>query len=106
MRTPEDLSGRDGELIFVEFCEEHPPLISQVGMCTKIKNYYKRTAAKVSLSRVVFLCNDYETKLLLIVILYYVCLPTIVEELNSTGRLQCRRSGPDARILINVTLIC
>ncbi|XP_026317517.1 transcription initiation factor TFIID subunit 1 isoform X2 [Hyposmocoma kahamanoa] len=46
MRTPEDLSGRDGELILVEFCEEHPPLISQVGMCTKIKNYYKRTAAK------------------------------------------------------------
>ncbi|XP_072931963.1 transcription initiation factor TFIID subunit 1 [Epargyreus clarus] len=46
MRTPEDLSGRDGELILVEFCEEHPPLISQVGMCTKIKNYYKRTAVK------------------------------------------------------------
>ncbi|XP_075973606.1 TATA-box binding protein associated factor 1 isoform X2 [Anticarsia gemmatalis] len=46
MRTPEDLSGRDGELVLVEFCEEHPPLISQVGMCTKIKNYYKRTAAK------------------------------------------------------------
>ncbi|XP_026488250.2 transcription initiation factor TFIID subunit 1 [Vanessa tameamea] len=48
MRTPEDLSGRDGELILVEFCEEHPPLISQVGMCTKIKNYYKRTATKDS----------------------------------------------------------
>ncbi|XP_013142953.1 PREDICTED: transcription initiation factor TFIID subunit 1 [Papilio polytes] len=24
----------------------HPPLISQVGMCSKIKNYYKRTAIK------------------------------------------------------------
>ncbi|XP_068631569.1 transcription initiation factor TFIID subunit 1 [Battus philenor] len=46
MRTPEDLSGKDGELILVEFCEEHPPLISQVGMCSKIKNYYKRTAIK------------------------------------------------------------
>ncbi|CAH2235275.1 jg20649 [Pararge aegeria aegeria] len=46
MRLAEDLSGRDGELILVEFCEEHPPLISQVGMCTKIKNYYKRTATK------------------------------------------------------------
>ncbi|KAJ0177252.1 hypothetical protein K1T71_007261 [Dendrolimus kikuchii] len=46
MRSPEDLSGRDGELILVEFCEEHPPLISQVGMCSKIKNYYKRTAIK------------------------------------------------------------
>ncbi|XP_052759562.1 transcription initiation factor TFIID subunit 1 isoform X2 [Galleria mellonella] len=46
MRTPDDLSGRDGELILVEFCEEHPPLISQVGMCSKVKNYYKRTATK------------------------------------------------------------
>ncbi|CAH2037396.1 unnamed protein product, partial [Iphiclides podalirius] len=46
MRTPEDLSGKDGELVLVEFCEEHPPLISQVGMCSKIKNYYKRTATK------------------------------------------------------------
>ncbi|XP_061713687.1 transcription initiation factor TFIID subunit 1 [Cydia pomonella] len=48
MRTPEDLSGRDGEMVLVEFCEEHPPLISQVGMCTKIKNYYKRSATKDS----------------------------------------------------------
>lgn len=30
MRTPEDLTGRDGELILVEFCEEHPPLVNQV----------------------------------------------------------------------------
>lgn len=46
MRTAEDLTGRDGELILVEFCEEHPPLVSQVGMCSKIKNYYKRCAGK------------------------------------------------------------
>lgn len=30
MRTPEDLTGRDGDIILVEFCEEHPPLINQV----------------------------------------------------------------------------
>ncbi|XP_059084202.1 transcription initiation factor TFIID subunit 1-like [Tigriopus californicus] len=42
MRTPEDLSGRDGELILVEYMEEHPPLLNLVGMATKIKNYYKR----------------------------------------------------------------
>ncbi|XP_056630576.1 transcription initiation factor TFIID subunit 1 isoform X2 [Diorhabda sublineata] len=48
MRTPEDLTGRDGDLILVEFCEEHPPLMNQVGMCSKIKNYYKRKAAKDS----------------------------------------------------------
>ncbi|KAJ1525331.1 hypothetical protein ONE63_010152 [Megalurothrips usitatus] len=46
MRTPEDLSGKDGEIVLVEFCEEHPPLINQVGMCTKIKNYYKRKVGK------------------------------------------------------------
>ncbi|XP_059612108.1 transcription initiation factor TFIID subunit 1 isoform X2 [Phlebotomus argentipes] len=48
MRNPEDLTGRDGEMILVEFCEEHPPLMNQVGMCSKIKNYYKRKAAKDS----------------------------------------------------------
>ncbi|KAL0280152.1 UNVERIFIED_CONTAM: hypothetical protein PYX00_001531 [Menopon gallinae] len=46
MRTPEDLSGRDGDIVLIEFCEEHPPLINQVGMCSKIKNYYKRKAGK------------------------------------------------------------
>lgn len=30
MRTPEDLTGRDGDIILVEFCEEHPPLMNQV----------------------------------------------------------------------------
>lgn len=46
MRTSEDLTGRDGELILLEYCEEHPPLLSQVGMCSKLKNYYKRDADK------------------------------------------------------------
>nr|XP_018899978.1 PREDICTED: transcription initiation factor TFIID subunit 1-like [Bemisia tabaci] len=46
MRTPEDLTGKDGEIVLVEFCEEHPPLVNQVGMCTKFKNYYKRKAGK------------------------------------------------------------
>lgn len=48
MRSPDDLTGRDGEIILIEFCEEHPPLMNQVGMCSKIKNYYKRKAAKDS----------------------------------------------------------
>lgn len=46
MRTAEDLTGRDGEIILLEYCEEHPPLLSQVGMCSKLKNYYKRDADK------------------------------------------------------------
>ncbi|XP_036675248.3 transcription initiation factor TFIID subunit 1 isoform X5 [Drosophila suzukii] len=48
MRNPEDLSGRDGDIVLAEFCEEHPPLMNQVGMCSKIKNYYKRKAEKDS----------------------------------------------------------
>ena len=32
MRTLSDLSARDGRLIFIEYAEEHPPLLSQPGM--------------------------------------------------------------------------
>ncbi|XP_052869820.1 transcription initiation factor TFIID subunit 1 [Anopheles cruzii] len=46
MRTPDDLTGRDGELILIEFCEEHPPLMNQVGMASKIRNFYKRKIGK------------------------------------------------------------
>lgn len=46
MHTPEDLSGRDGELVLFEFSEEHPLLMNEVGMCSKIINYYKRKASK------------------------------------------------------------
>ncbi|CAB1352642.1 unnamed protein product [Coregonus sp. 'balchen'] len=42
MRTAQDLTGKDGDLILAEYSEEYPPLIMQVGMATKIKNYYKR----------------------------------------------------------------
>ena len=42
MRTPEDVSGKDGELVLFEYIEEHPPIMSLVGMASKIKNYYKR----------------------------------------------------------------
>ena len=42
MRQPEDLSGQDGDLVFMEYCEELPPLVCQAGMNTRIRNYYKR----------------------------------------------------------------
>lgn len=48
MRTPQDLTGMDGELFLSEYSEEHPPLLNQVGMATKIKNYYKRKPGKDS----------------------------------------------------------
>ncbi|XP_032993539.1 transcription initiation factor TFIID subunit 1-like [Lacerta agilis] len=46
MRTPQDLSGKDGDIILAEYSEENPPLMMQVGMATKIKNYYKRKLGK------------------------------------------------------------
>ncbi|XP_033631522.1 transcription initiation factor TFIID subunit 1-like isoform X1 [Asterias rubens] len=45
MRTPEDLSGMDGDLILTEFCEQYPPHMMQVGMASKICNYYKRKSS-------------------------------------------------------------
>ncbi|KAJ8298033.1 hypothetical protein KUTeg_024564 [Tegillarca granosa] len=46
MRTPQDLTGMDGDLILAEYSEEYPPLLMQIGMATKIKNYYKRKPGK------------------------------------------------------------
>ncbi|MCJ8750159.1 hypothetical protein PDJAM_G00259270 [Pangasius djambal] len=46
MRTNQDLTGKDGDLILAEYSEEYPPLMLQVGMATKIKNYYKRKPGK------------------------------------------------------------
>lgn len=30
MRTPDDLTGQDGSIILIEYCEEYPPLLNQV----------------------------------------------------------------------------
>ncbi|CAD5209353.1 unnamed protein product [Bursaphelenchus xylophilus] len=46
MRTLNDLSGRDGKLLLIEYSEEHPPLLSQPGMASKIRNYYRRKTQK------------------------------------------------------------
>ncbi|XP_064607804.1 transcription initiation factor TFIID subunit 1-like isoform X1 [Liolophura sinensis] len=46
MRTPQDLTAMDGELILAEYSEEYPPIMMQVGMATKVKNYYKRKPGK------------------------------------------------------------
>ncbi|ESN93291.1 hypothetical protein HELRODRAFT_194117 [Helobdella robusta] len=42
MRTADDLTSRDGEVVLAEYSEQYPPLVNQIGMATKIKNYYKR----------------------------------------------------------------
>jgi len=46
MRSPDDLTGRDGELILAEYSEQYPPLMNQIGMAVKIRNYYKRRPGK------------------------------------------------------------
>ncbi|XP_027713985.1 transcription initiation factor TFIID subunit 1-like [Vombatus ursinus] len=46
MKTIQDLSGLDGDLILVEWSEENPPLLNQVGMASQIQNYYKRKIGK------------------------------------------------------------
>lgn len=46
MRDVADLSGRDGDLMLLEYSEEHPPLLCQPGMASKIKNYYKKKPGK------------------------------------------------------------
>ncbi|KAJ4929698.1 hypothetical protein JOQ06_018720 [Pogonophryne albipinna] len=45
-KKAKDLTGKDGDLILAEYSEEYPPLIMQVGLATKIKNYYKRKPGK------------------------------------------------------------
>lgn len=51
MRTSQDLTGMDGDLILAEYSEEFPPLLMQIGMATKIKNYYKRVGLLHGYSR-------------------------------------------------------
>ncbi|XP_007491796.2 transcription initiation factor TFIID subunit 1-like [Monodelphis domestica] len=48
MKTIQDLSGKDGDIVLFEWSEENPPLLSQVGMASQIQNYYKRKIGKDS----------------------------------------------------------
>lgn len=47
MCTTEGHTGKDSDIILMEYCEEYAPLLSQVGQATRIKNYYKRRAGNV-----------------------------------------------------------
>ena len=42
MRTREDISAKDGRLVLFEYAEEHPLLMSCIGMASRIKNYSKK----------------------------------------------------------------
>uniref|UniRef100_A0AC34FBM2 Transcription initiation factor TFIID subunit 1 n=1 Tax=Panagrolaimus sp. ES5 TaxID=591445 RepID=A0AC34FBM2_9BILA len=41
-RNVSALSAKSGTLLFFEYSEEHPPLLNQPGMASKIRNYYKK----------------------------------------------------------------
>lgn len=42
MRHKNDLSPKDGRIILLEYIEEHPLVIENIGMGTKIRNYYQK----------------------------------------------------------------
>uniref|UniRef100_A0A7E4UVZ6 DUF3591 domain-containing protein n=1 Tax=Panagrellus redivivus TaxID=6233 RepID=A0A7E4UVZ6_PANRE len=46
IREVSDLSAREGKLVLFEYSEEHPPLLNQPGMASKIRNYFKRANNK------------------------------------------------------------
>ncbi|CAF0732337.1 unnamed protein product [Adineta ricciae] len=46
MRRLQDLSGLDSDVILVEYSEQYPPLLNQIGMATRVKNYYKKKPGK------------------------------------------------------------
>lgn len=46
MRSPEDLSACDGHLLLAEYSEQYPPVMSAIGLATKVKNYYRRSEVR------------------------------------------------------------
>jgi len=42
MKHKKDFSARDGRVVLTEYIEQHPPLLSTVGMGTKVRNYYRK----------------------------------------------------------------
>lgn len=42
MRRLQDLSALDSDVVLAEYCEQYPPLLNQIGMATRVKNYYKK----------------------------------------------------------------
>lgn len=57
MRSPEDLSACDGQVLLSEYSEEHPPLVMATGMSTKIKNYYRRPEVVGTYPRPIFIIS-------------------------------------------------
>lgn len=41
IRTKSDLTGRYGEIILFEYSEQHPALLNEIGMFSKIRTYLR-----------------------------------------------------------------
>lgn len=50
IRHQRDLSATDGRVILIEFMEESPPVLTNLGMGSKIRNYYRKVSAEDNLS--------------------------------------------------------
>ncbi|CAF0887548.1 unnamed protein product [Adineta steineri] len=46
MRRLQDLSGLDSDIVLAEYSEQYPSLLNQIGMATRIKNYFKKKPGK------------------------------------------------------------
>ncbi|OAF68529.1 hypothetical protein A3Q56_03685 [Intoshia linei] len=46
LRTLDDLSNKEGHLVLFEYCEQFPPFLNEIGMCSKIKNYFNKKRGK------------------------------------------------------------
>jgi len=42
MRYKSDLSANNGRLILMEYMEEYPPLLMNMGMATRIRHFYRK----------------------------------------------------------------
>eukprot|EP01135_Chromosphaera_perkinsii_P002469 Nk52_evm75s223 gene=Nk52_evmTU75s223 len=41
MKKTKDLTGKDGDIVFFEYSEQYPPLLSNVGMCSVMYSYFR-----------------------------------------------------------------
>ena len=61
MCTTEGHTGKDSDIILMEYCEEYAPLLSQVGQATRIKNYTTSDApatSRVSIGQCIIFSTD------------------------------------------------
>ncbi|KAL6063601.1 Transcription initiation factor TFIID subunit 1 [Balamuthia mandrillaris] len=61
IRRVRDLTGKDGRVVLMEYMEERPPLLMNIGMGTKIRNFFRKQS---STDLPPYTCEDGETVIL------------------------------------------